>query len=135
MTGFSPSPPDRWLVSYVIKGMESHDHLFFGCSFSLFVWQGLLQRLDISHSTPSWGSLVEWAASSWKRKIPSHLIAKMCFGLAIYSIWKERNARTFRSEAKSKEKILHEICLSISNQIHIKWKNDPHLPQYVARWC
>ena len=117
------------------QGMETHDHLFFDCSFSSFVWQGILQRLKISHSAPSWGSLVDWASRSWKKMIPSHLIPKMCLGLAIYSIWKERNARIERSEAKSKEQILHALCLSISNQIHIKWKNDPHLPQYVARWC
>ena len=115
-------------------GMESHDHLFFGCSFSSFVWQGILHRLELSHSAPSWGSLVNWATGTWKKKTPSHTIAKMCLESTVYHIWRERNARTFRMDAKPKERVLCDICLQISYQIQIKWKNDPHLSLIVDRW-
>ena len=103
------------------KAMETHDHLFFGCSFSSFICQGLLHIMEISTPIFSWNSLVEWASLSSKKKKPQQIIAKMCLGLAVYTIWKERNARSFKLEAKSKENILQEISRQISTQIQIKY--------------
>ena len=79
-------------------------------------------------------ALVEWEAVVWQGKTPTHIIPKMAFGSAIYHIWKERNARSFRLEAKLKEKVLHDICHQIYLQIHIKWRTDPQLPHYLAKW-
>ena len=116
------------------QGMESHDHLFFNCSFSSYVWQGILQRLVISNPTSTWINLVEWAAASWKKKTPIHIISRMFFGSAVYHVWRERNARSFRQEAKSKERVLQDIFSQVSLQMQIKWKGDPHLPQYISQW-
>ena len=113
------------------QGMETHDHLFFKCSFSSFVWQGIMQCLEIGSSPTTWGALVEWAAGYWKKKTPPHIIPRIFFGAAIYHIWKERNARTFRSEAKPEGRILRDICYQVSLQTRIKWRNDPQLPQLL----
>ena len=99
-----------------------------------FVWQGIKQRLGIAISAANWGDIVDWASRTWKRKTPSHIIAKMFLGSAVYNIWKERNARSFKLEAKTKEKLLQDICCQVSLQIRVKWNNDPHLPQFLAQW-
>ena len=54
--------------------------------------------------------------------------------MVVYHIWRERNVRSFRMEAKPREMVLQEICNLVYLQIQIKWKNDPQLPQYVAKW-
>ena len=114
--------------------METHDHLFFKCSYSSFIWQGFLVTMDLSHPVLSWNSFVNWASKAWKQKKPQLIIQKMCLGMAVYSIWKERNARSFKFEAKSKERVFQEITRQISTQIQIKWRDDPILPSLIARW-
>ena len=73
---------------------------------------------------------------SWtleEEETPSHIIPKIFFGAAIYHIWKERNARTFRLEAKPKDRVLQDICYQVSLQVQVKWKNDPQLQQLIAQ--
>ena len=94
---FTPGPLVYVLCS---RDMETHDHLFFSCSFSSFVWQSIMQHLAIVSHPTSQGALVEWAAGRWKHKEPSHIIPKLFFGAAVYHVWKERNAKTFRMESK-----------------------------------
>ena len=77
---------------------------------------------------------MDWAAGVWKGKKPAHIIPKMAFGSAIYQIWRERNARSFKGEAKTREKVLQDICYHIYLQILIKWRNDPQLPHYLENW-
>ena len=96
------------------SGMENHDHLFFSCAYSSFVWQGIAQRLDNATAPVSWGALVEWASRAWKKKSPGHIVSKMFLGSAVYNIWRERNARSFKMEAKTKEKLLQDICCQVS---------------------
>ena len=128
---FTPGP---LACVFCHKGMESHDHLFFQCPFSSFVWQGILRRLGIDHPVTTWEVLVDWAARVWKGKNPAHIIPKMAFGSAIYHLWRERNARSFKLEAKPKEKVLQNICHHISLQVIIKWRTDPHLSHYLDNW-
>ena len=116
------------------RSMESHDHLFFNCSYSSFVWQGLQHRMGVGCPSTSWSSLVDWGATAWKGKTPRQIIRRMCFGLAVYSIWRERNARSFKFEAKSKERILNDTCLHMALQIQIKWRGDPHVTHYIEEW-
>ena len=128
---FTPGP---LACVFCHSGMESHDHLFFNCSYSNFIWQGLLHRMDTSCPAVTWESIVNWAAGTWRRKTTQHTILKMCLGAAIYGIWKERNARTFKFEAKPKDRLLLEIKSLIACQIQCKRKNDPQLSQFMERW-
>ncbi|XP_019092669.1 PREDICTED: uncharacterized protein LOC104744616 [Camelina sativa] len=57
-------------------GIETHDHLFFKCSFSARVWQSFASR--IWRNPPSADAVV---------------IAKLLLQSACYMIWLERNAR------------------------------------------
>ena len=128
---FTPGP---LACTLCFSGMESHDHLFFNCPYSYFVWQELLHRIGVRKLNTSWSSLVDWGAKLWKRKTPMHIIGRMCFGLAVYSIWRERNSRSFTSLAKTKERILKDICHQMVTQIQIKWWGDPQLSLYLERW-
>ena len=114
------------------QGMETPDHLFFHCTYSSFVWQGIRQRLDMRIPLTSWDAFIAWASGSWKTKTSRHFISKICLGSAIYSIWCERNARSFNNTLKTKDRVLSEICNLKVNQIHIRFRNDPALPQLIA---
>ena len=52
------------------KGMESHDHLFFTCPYSTFVWQGIQHRLGMTIPATSWDAFITWVGNTWKLSIP-----------------------------------------------------------------
>ena len=68
--------------------MESHDHLFFACSYSTFVWQDLMQRCDLVWNRHTWQDTLIWMAQHLKGKKAHHLIPKMCLGVAVYGLWR-----------------------------------------------
>ena len=58
----------------------------------------------------------------------------MALGAAVYFIWQERNARTFRAEFKPKERVLQDICTYMKNYISIRWKYNAHISEYTSVW-
>ena len=128
---FTPGP---LACSLCHRGMESHDHLFFTCSYSTFVLQGVQRRLGVTIPTSTWQDFIAWAGSTWKRNIPGHVIPRICLGAIVYCIWQERNARTFKNTIKSKYRLLQDICAQTRLQIQIKYRNDPQLSLYEGRW-
>lgn len=77
------------------NGEESHEHLFFECSFSGGIWDYLAAKF-----LPNPPSLLS-AASSWilHHNLPQNskiiTIIKLILQSAVYHIWKERNSRIF----------------------------------------
>ena len=116
------------------QGMETHDHLFFNCPYSSFVWQGIQQSLGVVIPTSTWDIFFGWAGSTWRRNSPGHIIPRICLGATVYSIWQERNARTFKNELRTKHRLLVDIRYQICSQIQIKYKHDPRLQVYTDRW-
>ncbi|CAH2034453.1 unnamed protein product, partial [Thlaspi arvense] len=74
-------------------GIESHDHLFFSCPFSSGIWKRFASSFWRSPSVDL-TTVVSLITSLPPPKIP---IAKLCFQITIYLLWKERNARIFTS--------------------------------------
>ena len=48
--------------------MESKDHLFFDCSFSIEVWGAVLQLCGLNKSILGWNVELEWAIQRLKGK-------------------------------------------------------------------
>ena len=48
--------------------MESKDHLFFDCSFSIEVWGAVLQLCGLNKSILGWNVELEWAIRRLKGK-------------------------------------------------------------------
>ena len=128
---FTPGPLACTLCN---KEMEDHNHLFFNCTYSTFIWQDILRRMNLQNNAATWEEVVKWAADKWKKKTPTHTIPKMALGAAVYHIWRERNASTFKNEIQPKEKILKNICTYMRAHISIAWKSDANLPIYIAMW-
>ena len=113
------------------KALESHDHLFFTCDYSSFIWQEIMSRFTMDGSPLDWSSIILWAASKWKSKKPKDIMPRMCFGATIYAIWRERNARVFRQEGKPRERTSRDILIYIHTQIQVTWARDPKVQDYL----
>lgn len=59
-------------------GSESHDHLFFNCSFSTRVWNAMLAKMDTSWSPKSWTAWITHF-SSFRGKSLRNVVSKLIF--------------------------------------------------------
>ncbi|KAJ6320121.1 hypothetical protein OIU78_015501 [Salix suchowensis] len=86
----------------IISSLESHDHLFFSCSFSSQVWKLIQDRSHKQWPALPWNGLLDWTARRYKdaRSIDD-FIGPLIFAGTVYHVWQERNSRLFRSNAKS----------------------------------
>ena len=75
---------------------ETHDHLFFQCTYSSEVWGYLSAKTLFSWPSTTWQSLLKWAASTFRKKDFTHILSRLVLSTAVYYLWYERNNRIFK---------------------------------------
>ncbi|XP_024013677.1 uncharacterized protein LOC112087854 [Eutrema salsugineum] len=91
------------------NGEESHDHLFFQCSFSGSIWVSLASRLG---NNPPLGllSISQWIPLlSMQPRSFSQAVAKLLLQVSVHHLWRERNARIFNMVTSSSSDIKARI--------------------------
>ncbi|KAL0307933.1 UNVERIFIED_CONTAM: hypothetical protein Sangu_3001900 [Sesamum angustifolium] len=74
---------------------ETHNHLFFGCSYSTAIVNILGSKLRFHWPYTDWKMGIKWASKKWRG---SHLVNaayRSLLAAVIYYTWKERNNRIF----------------------------------------
>jgi len=79
--------------------LETVEHLFFECSFSNQIWEGLMKGLLRDKFTVSWKEMMRIMRDTRRRKMHLFLI-KYMFQATVYMIWRERN-RSRHGEAEA----------------------------------
>nr|TKS12186.1 hypothetical protein D5086_0000065860 [Populus alba] len=125
---------DRLLSFHVISSAtcslcglqdETHEHLFFKCSYSNTVWSSLCRKSLLNWPNISWQGLLLWAATRLKNnKSFSHLLARQILSSTVYFVWYERNNRIFNQAFKSPQELIGEIFEAIRSVLLAKdqWK-------------
>uniref|UniRef100_A0A6N2KQ62 Reverse transcriptase zinc-binding domain-containing protein n=1 Tax=Salix viminalis TaxID=40686 RepID=A0A6N2KQ62_SALVM len=86
--------------------IETHDHLFFDCTYSRLVWEQ---------------DLLTWASQKWTSKIQfSHLLAKLALSSTCYFLWQERNKRFFQQAHRPHNAIATDIIQQIRRQRDVR---------------
>lgn len=65
---------------------ETRNHLFFLCGFSKYVWNHVLQRLEILYRSIDWDQDMEYAIHHFKGNSLAARMGKVGFAAAVYSI-------------------------------------------------
>ncbi|KAJ6978454.1 hypothetical protein NC653_026761 [Populus alba x Populus x berolinensis] len=99
---------------------ETHDHLFFQCSYSTFVWKAVNNKALVHWPSTTWDQLLQWSSSAYTKKNDfTHLIARLLLSTTVYFIWHERNNRVFHNAfqppSATVEAILQRIPIHITN--------------------
>nr|GFA34143.1 hypothetical protein [Tanacetum cinerariifolium] len=95
---------------------DSHDHLFFECSFSLQVLEQMRSMIGIPNMLSSLDLIVNFFISIVKKRSARSIIAKHVFTASCYFIWQERNDRLF-----AKKKRIHDQFIdAIKSTIRLK---------------
>ncbi|XP_059663552.1 uncharacterized protein LOC132309244 [Cornus florida] len=121
---------------------ESHNHLFFACSFTRPIWISLQLKCRFHAIPSSWNGFTRWALRRWASKNLKNSVNKLMLSTSINRIWQERNNKIFRSKKCSQMMIFRQITnmirqklLSTSvkdSNIARRLKRDWDLPSFIS---
>lgn len=113
---------------------ETRDHLFFACPFSFMIWSCTTRKLLRHHLNPGWEETVT-AILDLSGDTKRDILLRLCFQVAIYSIWRERNARIHGTGSLTAHHIVRNIEKLIRNRItSLDYPAKPRLRLLMQRW-
>lgn len=103
------------------QGMESADHLFFRCTFSLQVWNKIRDWSGFRRRTTAIRSTIKWISREYRgTRIHSKQIALALIG-TIYHIWKTRNGAIFDGDIPSVDRIVNTVEKDVYKVLYNKY--------------
>ena len=125
-------------------GLESNDHIFFGCDTSINIWR--LIRMWIDVNMPSFSSCYEWLQwiDDWRATKDSKDRVYVITAASLWLLWRYRNSVIFNSQHMKKSDIFDNIRIFSFSWLKIRgrkvhcwnsWLNNPlySLFQLLAR--
>nr|XP_016508793.1 PREDICTED: uncharacterized protein LOC107826344 [Nicotiana tabacum] len=102
---------------------ETHDHLFFECSYSQTLWNRMLRWLEYHRSPGSWDVEVQWLTANVNNRSPKKTLLGVVFAAVVYNIWMERNKRRFQQQKREVKDRAKDIVIQvhIAGQKKLKW--------------
>ncbi|XP_016499380.1 uncharacterized protein LOC107817991 [Nicotiana tabacum] len=94
---------------------ETHDHLFFECTYSQSLWKGMLGWLRYQRSVANWEDELKWLSANANNRNPRKTILGVVFAATVYHIWMERNDRRFQNQKREAKDRAKDITI----QVHI----------------
>ncbi|GKF05861.1 hypothetical protein Tco_0036529, partial [Tanacetum coccineum] len=88
---------------------DSHDHLFFECSFSRRIWDSLKCMVRMDHAPYGWSQIKEFMLKRPINKSIWSILQRLLIGASIYFLWQERNIRMFQDKARSVDTLVDLI--------------------------
>nr|GEW98674.1 retrovirus-related Pol polyprotein from transposon TNT 1-94 [Tanacetum cinerariifolium] len=87
---------------------DSHDHLFFACSYSSLVWNEMLKTLS-KRIISDWNNTVEGISKMKANNSIDSIVSRLVFGVVVYFIWQERNTRMYKQIKRNEESLVQTI--------------------------
>ncbi|GJV04201.1 hypothetical protein Tco_1337770 [Tanacetum coccineum] len=99
---------------------DSHEHIFFECTFSSQVWNKLRSLAGLTNANPSMDSIIQLILPFAGRKSSRSVISKLVLAAAAYFLWQERNNRLFRKEKRSIDQVVDCIINSVRLKLFLR---------------
>ncbi|GKA84983.1 reverse transcriptase zinc-binding domain-containing protein [Tanacetum coccineum] len=85
---------------------DSHDHMFFECSFSRGIWDRIKVFAGLDNSQPNIYSIINALLPIVKRRTTNCVIAKLVVAASAYFVWQERNWRLFQKGKRTIDQVV-----------------------------
>ncbi|KAL0455358.1 UNVERIFIED_CONTAM: hypothetical protein Slati_0875000 [Sesamum latifolium] len=85
--------------------LESHDHLFFACSFANDCLRVIGREVSIRWPYTSWPLVIQWASVRWRGKHVANASFRALLASLVYHLWLERNRCIFQNTTRSPNEI------------------------------
>ncbi|KAJ9562228.1 hypothetical protein OSB04_007388 [Centaurea solstitialis] len=86
--------------------MDSHDHLFFLCKFSLEIWRTIKREVRLFGFAERWNDIMDDLKNG---RGPRKKEQKLALQATVYCVWRERNRRLFGNQSKPATHVIKEI--------------------------
>ncbi|KAI3776228.1 hypothetical protein L1987_46001 [Smallanthus sonchifolius] len=117
------------------RDMETHNHLFFECSYSNQIWCSLRCKAGMSHIQGRWDDIAAWLVPRASSKSALVIIGKLLMAATAYYIWQERNFRYFNNQLRPPEKLEEVIVEMIRLKLHsFKFKKNDRVKKILEDW-
>ncbi|XP_021975495.1 uncharacterized protein LOC110870622 [Helianthus annuus] len=110
-------------------GPDSHEHLFFECTYGSQVWNGVKDIVGLTSVDNSWDMIFSHLVQVANSKNAMHVISKLVVSVAGYFVWQERNLRLFTSKKRSAARLVDIILATVQMKLHtmrfkrpVKWR-------------
>nr|GEV26233.1 reverse transcriptase domain, reverse transcriptase zinc-binding domain protein [Tanacetum cinerariifolium] len=104
--------------------LDSHDHLFFKCSFSLQVWSQVRVLCGMNSISPQLTDVIAFIIPISKGKMIISILSRIVVATTSYYIWLERNGRLFKKKTSSPDQIVQVILSMVRLKlVNFKFKN------------
>nr|GEW13022.1 hypothetical protein [Tanacetum cinerariifolium] len=98
---------------------DSHEHLFYECSFSSKVWCSIRHLAAMDNVSPNLQDIVSVLQPIATKRTTISIIGRLLFAASSYFLWIERNNRLFKGMKRSPEDV-RDIIL-VTEQADILW--------------
>ncbi|GJU58688.1 hypothetical protein Tco_1236454 [Tanacetum coccineum] len=114
---------------------DSHDHLFFECSFSSKVWKYIHNLAGMELVPPILDDIVQWFQPMANKYSFKNVVGKMIFAAASYYIWIEHNNRLFKNTRRSPEEIRDFVMTTVRLKlITFRFKDSTRVRSLLLLW-
>ncbi|GJR59888.1 putative gag-pol polyprotein [Tanacetum coccineum] len=92
---------------------DSHDHIFFECSYSLQVWLKIRILCGMDSIDARMDDILAFLIPISKGRSVVSIIARVVVAATAYFLWKERNSRLFSKKILSIDNLVESICSTV----------------------
>ncbi|GJY42939.1 homeodomain-like protein [Tanacetum coccineum] len=92
---------------------DTHEHLFFECSYSSKVWCLVHRLAGMDHIQPVLEDVVNWFQPMAAKRTVINVVGKLLFAASVYFIWIERNQRLFKNIRRIPEELRDAIVITV----------------------
>ncbi|KAL0293112.1 UNVERIFIED_CONTAM: Retrovirus-related Pol polyprotein from type-2 retrotransposable element R2DM [Sesamum angustifolium] len=97
--------------------IETHNHLFFCCTYTKTILQSLGSKLRFNWPYSDWNLGIKWASRRWRGPHLINAANRALLAAVIYYTWKERNSRIFQGTSTSAEGVTKIIMEHMRSRI------------------
>ncbi|GJX08995.1 reverse transcriptase zinc-binding domain-containing protein [Tanacetum coccineum] len=114
---------------------DTHEHLFFECTFSSQVWNSIRNLAGMEHVPPILEDIVMWFNPMANNRSFKNVVGKLLFAASSYYIWIERNNRLFKNSRRSPEEIRDLIMTTVRLKlVTFRFKNTSRVQSLLSLW-
>ncbi|GKB51886.1 reverse transcriptase zinc-binding domain-containing protein [Tanacetum coccineum] len=114
---------------------DSHEHLFFKCSYSSKVWALIRGLVGVDVVLLVLDNILAWFQPMGNKRTIQNIVGKILFAAASYFIWLERNNRLFKNNRRTPEELRDAIVVTVRLKLTtFRFKNNAKVHSLISLW-